>query len=57
LHFIDPDQFHTSDIFLKFGSAEQFREAIKQCEINKETGEKQLQSEIQVPMMQQMQST
>lgn len=50
LHFIDPDQFHTADIFTKFGAIENFKEAIKQCEINNEMGEKNLMNEQVVPM-------
>lgn len=45
LHFIDPDQFHTFDVFNKFGSIENFRDALKKCEINTEAGEKQLMEE------------
>lgn len=45
LHFIDPDQFHTFDVFNKFGSIENFRDALKKCEINSENGEKQLMDE------------
>lgn len=36
LHFIDPDQFHTFDVFNKFGSIENFRDALKKCEISTE---------------------
>lgn len=36
LHFIDPDQFHTFDVFNKFGSIENFRDALKKCEISSE---------------------
>jgi hypothetical protein len=42
LHFLDPDQFHSVDEFCKFGSVEQFKEAIKQCELNSEESEKTL---------------
>ncbi|CAL6055011.1 SNF2_family helicase [Hexamita inflata] len=50
LHFVDPDQFHTADIFNKFGQLEHYREAIKQCEIVSEDGEKLLMKENVIPM-------
>lgn len=50
LHFIDPDQFHTAEVFSKFGGIEHFREAIKKCEVTSEDGERLLMEETVIPM-------
>ena len=52
LHFIDPDQFHTADVFNKFGQTEHFREAVKKCEITSVSGEQELMNENVIPMQQ-----
>lgn len=52
LHFIDPDQFHTADVFNKFGQTEHFREAVKKCEITNVNGEQELMNESVIPMQQ-----